>query len=276
MPQDSEYLLGANEAELHRLRFQHRVWGPVTNGFFDRLDVGEGWKCLDVGAGPGFVSLDLRERVGQRGEVTALDPSRYFLEALAGEVARRGWTNVRLVPATVEGANLPAGYYDLVYARWVISFVPDPQTFIDRIVTALRPGGVIAVQDYYYEGLSLHPRGGPWDRMADIVRAFYRSGGGDPYISARLPPLFNQLGLELIDFLPHTLAGGPTSDVFEWAQQFFDTHTPLMVERGIITRQECNALLDDWQAHRNNPDALLFSPIVVNVAARLRPEVKKN
>jgi ubiquinone/menaquinone biosynthesis C-methylase UbiE len=70
----SEYLLGINHEELERLRFQHSVWSAVTGSFFDRLHVRPGWKCLDVGAGPGFVSMDLQERVGEDGEVTALEP----------------------------------------------------------------------------------------------------------------------------------------------------------------------------------------------------------
>ena len=69
-----DYLLGINQTELERLRFQHGVWSSVTNKLFDRIGVKQGWKCLDVGAGPGFVAMDLRERVGESGGVTALEP----------------------------------------------------------------------------------------------------------------------------------------------------------------------------------------------------------
>ena len=80
MPQSNNhgsYLLGVNQQELERLQFQHGVWGHVTKKFLGRLNVGNGWRCLDVGAGPGLVSMDLRELVGQTGEVTALDPSQF-------------------------------------------------------------------------------------------------------------------------------------------------------------------------------------------------------
>jgi len=263
------YLLGVNQAELERLRFQHTVWGPITNRFFDRIGVAEGWKCLDVGAGPGVVTLDLRARVGESGEVTALEPAQYFLDVLAQESRQRGWTNIKLIHATAEEATLPEKYFDLIFARWVVSFVPDLDRFVRRLLEALRPGGVIAFQDYYYEGLSLFPHGGPWDRMADIVRAYFRSGGGDPYAAGKLPALFRQHGLRLVEFMPTCLSGGPTSDVFRWAGQFFTLHTPRMAELGIIPRDEAEALLADWEAHARNPDALFFSPLVVDVAAVL-------
>ncbi|HZV12664.1 MAG TPA: SAM-dependent methyltransferase, partial [Candidatus Kapabacteria bacterium] len=72
---DKEYLLGINQTELERLQFQHGVWKKVTGGFLDRLGVQKGWKCLDAGAGPGFVSLDILERIGSNGEITLVEPS---------------------------------------------------------------------------------------------------------------------------------------------------------------------------------------------------------
>jgi SAM-dependent methyltransferase len=265
------YLLGVNQTELERLQFQHTVWGPVTRKFLERLRVQHGWKCLDVGSGPGLVSVDLRNLVGETGEVVALEPSAFYLNWFRELVASKEWTNVTLIRGTAEDAPLPDRYYDLIFVRWVIAFVPDPEKFLARLVASLRVGGIIALQDYYYEGLSLFPRGGAWDRMADVVRAYYRSGGGDAYVTGRLPILFRKVGLELIDFTPTCLAGGPKSGVMEWAHRFFSTHTQMMVEKGIIPQKEVDAILADWNAHRQNPDALFFSPLVVDVAGILRP-----
>lgn len=268
-PTNSDYLLGINHEELERLRFQHSVWSGVTNNFFNRLKIGGGLKCLDVGAGPGFVSMDLRERVGDNGEVTALEPSKMFLDWFQHHSQEIGWTNVKYINATVEGAELPQRHYDFIFARWVIAFVPEAEIFLTKLVSALRPGGIIAIQDYYYEGLSLFPRGGAFDRMADVVRAYYRSGGGDPYATGRIPALFRKLGLRTIDFTPHSLAGGPDSGIMEWAHRFFTVHTQHMVDKNLITQKEGDAMVADWLAHRNNPDALFFSPIVVDVAGIL-------
>ncbi|MBM4160834.1 MAG: methyltransferase domain-containing protein [Ignavibacteria bacterium] len=266
----SDYLLGVNQRELERLQFQHSVWGPVTRRFFERLGAGKGWKCLDVGAGPGFVSNDLRQLVGQEGEVTALEPSELYLNWFKDSVSKKGWTNVKFVRGTAEQAPLPSRYFDLVFARWVIAFVPDPDLFLSRLVASMRVGGIIAFQDYYYEGLSLFPCGGAWDRMPDVVRAYYRSGEGDAFITGRLPAMFANHGLKLIDFTPTCLAGGPGSPVMEWAHQFFSIHTQHMVEKGIITQDEADALQSDWEAHRRNPNALFFSPLVVDVGGLLQ------
>lgn len=263
-----EYLLGVNQTELDRLRFQHSVWAPVTNAFLERLQVGKGWTCLDVGGGPGFVAMDLREIVGEAGDVTVLEPSRFYLDWFNKVVAEKRWRNVTSIPGIVEEADLPEGRYDLVFVRWVIAFVADPEAFLVRLTRSLRPDGIIAVQDYYYEGLSLFPHGGPFDAMPAAVKAYYNSVGGDPYVTGRLPALFRKHGLDLVDFSPHSLAGGPQSGIMEWAHRFFTVHAHTMATKGIITEAQAHAMLNDWNLHRDNPDALFFSPIVVDVAGK--------
>ena len=263
-----EYLLGVNKSEFERLRFQHGVWKENTDSFLDRIDIKKGWKCLDVGAGPGFVSMDLRHRVGERGEVTALEPSDFYLEWLAKESKRRRWKNIRALKGTAETAPLPKNYYNLVFVRWVIAFVPDPARFLIPLVAALKPGGTIALMDYWYEGLSLYPQGGAFDKAPEAVRKYYRSGGGDPYVTGKLPELLRAQGLTVTDFTPTQIAGGPDSDIIEWAHRFFVPHLPIMVEKGNVSKDEAEAILQDWLAHRKNPNTMFFTPIVVHVAGR--------
>ena len=265
---DEEYLLGVNDTELDRLRFQHSVWGPVTRDFLKRLGVKPGWKCLDAGSGPGFVTVDLRELVGPTGEVTALEISPFYVEQARKEAAAKGYKDIRFLQGKVEDIALPPDHFDLVFSRWVLSFAPDPEQFLLPLMRSLRPGGILAVQDYYYEGLSLWPTGGAFDKMADVVRKYYIEARGDPYVTGKLPELFRKHGLVLVEFSPHILAGGPESPIMEWAHRFFTTHTGAMVEKGATDQQTADAMVADWHAHRANPDALFFSPVVVDVAGR--------
>jgi hypothetical protein len=51
--------------------------------------------------------------------------------------------------------------------------------------------------------------------------------------------------------------------------RLFVPHFPLMARKGLVSAAECDAMLADWHAHRADPDALFFTPIVVDLAARL-------
>ena len=178
-----EYLLGDGDAELDRLKFQQRVWGPVTRRFFERLGVGVGWKCLDVGAGPGLVSLDLHDIVGESGEVTALEPSEYYRDTFQKEISLRNCRNIKIVAGTPNDAALPKNYYDLIFVRWVIGFVPNPEGFLLPLIEAVRPGGIIAIQDYVHKGA-------PYSRQVDpgtkCPRQFAR--GGESVVAIRSWP----------------------------------------------------------------------------------------
>jgi SAM-dependent methyltransferase len=265
---DYEYLLGDGDAELNRLKFQHSVWGAVTERFFDRLKVGEGWRCLDVGAGPGLVSIDIRKRVGESGEVVALEPSAFYRERFQGEILRRGWKNVRTKEGTSFDAQLPREHFDLIFIRWVIGFVPDPKSFLQPLIACLRPNGIIAIQDYVHEGCAMFPNGGAWDLFPDAMRKWWRVGGGDPYVGIKLPAVMRELGLLVIEYRPNTLSGGPESPVMEWIGRFQNSQLGVMVEKGLITQSQADAIERDWRGHQQNPDAIFFSPFVMDVAGR--------
>ncbi len=265
---NKDYLLGANDSELQRLQFQHNVWKGITDKFFDRLNLKQGIKILDAGAGPGFVSFDLLERTGSKSEITILEPSKLFFEHAGNYIKENGITNFKFINEIVENTELPDEYYDLIFARWVIAFVPDAEIFLSKLIKALAPGGIIAIQDYAYEGISLYPRGGAFEGIPDAVRKYYRSNGGDPYVTTKIPAIFRKFGMELIDFTPNCLAGEPQSGVYEWANKFFSTHIQHMADKEIISQKEADEMLADWVEHRNNPDAIFFSPIVVDAAGR--------
>ena len=267
-PRPPEYVLGANEKELARLTLQQEVWGHVTEAFFDRLRIARGWRCLDIGCGPGLLVESLRSRVGPEGHVDALDESPVWQEHLARLSRERGWKNVRLVESRLEDANLEAGSYDLILCRWVLSFLPGLSGLAKGLASLLAPGGVLAVEDYNHEGISVFPESDGLKAVVRATRALWASKGGDMWIAGRLPGAFRAAGLELIDYTPTVLAGGPTSGVFRWADAFFPLHSANMVRLGLLSQAERDSYLKEWAERLGDPDAVFFSPILVDVAGR--------
>ncbi|MEO6694973.1 MAG: class I SAM-dependent methyltransferase, partial [Ignavibacteria bacterium] len=224
MSQNSEYILGVNQTELERLQFQHSVWKKVTDNFFDRINIQMGWKCLDVGSGPGLVSADLRQRVGDEGEITALEPSELYLSHFKETCETNNWNNIKFLQGNLEETDLENEYYDFIFLRWVIDFVPSPEEFLLKLFASLKKGGVIAIEDYAYEGITLYPIGGSFDNITEAVRAYWKQGGGDPDFTVKIPAIFKKNKIQLKDFTPVILAGDADSDVIEWAHRFFTVH----------------------------------------------------
>ena len=83
------YLLGDAPTEAERLRFQAKLWDPVTHDLFDRVGLRRGWRVLEIGPGHGSLHMELRKRV--HGPVDAVEPSARFRERLARAKTRDGF-----------------------------------------------------------------------------------------------------------------------------------------------------------------------------------------
>lgn len=263
----TEYLLGCSDHELARLALQQEVWSAATESFLDALHLRPGARALDVGCGPGFVVPALRARVGARGHVTAVDESQRWIEHLRGVCERERWTNVRVVRARVQELDFEPGSFDLVFMRWVLSFLPDHERVVARLASLLSPGGVFALMDYNHEGVSLFPESEGFRAAVRATRSYYTESGGDPWIIGGIRRTFRAAGLEPTVFAPFVVAGPPSSLAFRWADAFFPHHLPAMVDKGHLTVEEERRFQREWAERRADPDALFFSPIVVGAAA---------
>ena len=115
MSSNQDYILGINQTELERLEFQNNVWKKMTDDFLERIKIEKNWKCLDAGAGPGFVSANLRNLVGDSGEVTALEPSQIYLDHFRNYCSNKNWDNIKFIQGNVEDTDLEKEYYDFIF-----------------------------------------------------------------------------------------------------------------------------------------------------------------
>lgn len=262
-----DYVLGTSDHELARLTLQQEVWGAATASFLDRLGLRPGARALDVGCGPGLVTALLRERVGSTGRVLAIDPSERWVEHVRVRARAEGWREVEVR----QGTALELGTedaFDVVFLRWVLSFLPERERVVASLAQRLAPGGRLAVMDYNHEGVSLFPRSAGFDAVIRATRALYARGGGDTWVMGTIHALFRAAGLEPCALEPWVIAGGPGSPAFRWADAFFPYHSRNMVEQGVLTADERALFLREWEERKADPDTLFFSPIVVGAAGR--------
>jgi SAM-dependent methyltransferase len=181
-PGMTEYLLsqrGAPELERSRLQLLAQVHDPLTVHQLDAIGVGEGWRCLDVGAGGGAVTRILAERVGSTGSVLAVDLDTSLLEPLADE-------RIEVRRHDLVGEPLPAGAFDLVHARLLLVHLPSRLAALQRLARAARPGGWIAVIDPDFTTVAVSPTSLAWQRTWSAFNDAVIDGGWDSRYGARL------------------------------------------------------------------------------------------
>jgi SAM-dependent methyltransferase len=146
---DAAYLLdNAGREAPARFAALSAMFDPGTIRHLEERGVTRGWECLEVGGGGGSIAAWLGERVGPTGRVVVTDIDPRFLEALK-------LPNVEVRRHDIARNHLPEAAFDLVHARLVLVHLPDKEKILERLVSALKPGGWFI--DEEFDSLSVPP-----------------------------------------------------------------------------------------------------------------------
>lgn len=125
------------------------VFGPTLHAgrlqALQRMSMSNGERVLEVGVGTG-INLSLYPRESQ---VTGIDLSDSMLEKAYERVAKNALRNVRLLQMDATSLVFPDDSFDIVYAPYLISVVPDPVTVAREMRRVCRPGGRIIILNHF-------------------------------------------------------------------------------------------------------------------------------
>ena len=113
------------------------------------LGIRTGDTVVDLGTGPGYMLPWLSRAVGPSGKVIAEDIQQDFLDDARARARSEGLTNVAFVLGTPQDPRLPEHSADLVMVLDAYHHFDYPQPMLAGIAKALRPGGRLAIVDYY-------------------------------------------------------------------------------------------------------------------------------
>lgn len=155
------------------------------------------WRALDIGCGPGTITVGLAARMAY-GSVLGIDMNAAQVER-ARELAReRGTANATFEVATLETLSLPASSFDLVFAHAVFEHVGDPVAVLRRLFPLLRPGGMIALRSPEWGGLVVHPDGAAIERALAAYERLQQGNGGDLRAGRKLGGWLEEAGFAAI------------------------------------------------------------------------------
>ncbi|MBL8762881.1 MAG: methyltransferase domain-containing protein [Phycisphaerae bacterium] len=271
--ESSEYVLGTGSDELARLGLQHQLWSAAAHELWERASVAQGSHVLDIGCGPGHAAMDLAQIVGETGLVIGIDESARFLKALHDEAASRKLQNVQRVLGDVQDIArvLPdyAASIDVAYARWVFCFLSRPEDVVAGVARLLKPGGRLAIQDYFnYEfSMALAPRRESFHKVVSAVASSWRARGGDPDIVGRLPALLAKHGLKVTHLAARSRIARPGEMMWSWPETFFLGFTTRLVESGHLAQEDAARFRQDWAEASSDRSNFCLLPTVFDLIA---------
>jgi ubiquinone/menaquinone biosynthesis C-methylase UbiE len=119
------------------------------------LGLPKGATVADIGAGNGYITWRLAERVGPTGKVFAVDIQSEMLEMLRRNMQQRKLKNVETVLSAYDDPKLPANAIDLVILVDVYHEFSEPQRMLRRIRESLKPDGRLVLLEYRGEDPSV-------------------------------------------------------------------------------------------------------------------------
>ena len=128
-------------------RFVGRYGAALAAGLIGLAGVRPGMRVLDVGCGPGALTVQLDDRVGANGHVAAVEPSEGFAAACRERVPA---ADVRVAPA--EALPFPDGSFDAALCQLVVNFMADAEAGVREMARVVRPGGAVAACVWDYAG----------------------------------------------------------------------------------------------------------------------------
>lgn len=251
----SGYLLdnGAREAPA-RFAVLSALFDPGTIRHLEERGVGRGWHCLEVGGGSGSIASWLADRVGPAGRVLATDIDPRFLEPL-------NLPNLEVRRHDIVTDPLPEAAFDLVHARLVLMHLPERETALARMISALKPGGWLVDEEYDSSSMSPDPAVSPGEVLLETQVAMMRlleDGGVDRGYGRQLFGRLRAHGLVSI---------GGEAKAFMWqrgspgaalVRATYELLRPAMIDGQYITPQQ----FEEDIARIDDPDFVMPSPIL--------------
>jgi ubiquinone/menaquinone biosynthesis C-methylase UbiE len=132
--------------------FDNRVVSRLSGVemLLDHAGVRDGMRVLDAGCGPGRLTIPAARRVGETGEVVALDVQEGMLERVRRNAARASVRNVRTVKAALGQRTLSAEGahgFDRILLVTVLGEIPDAGAALKELYAVLKPDGQLSITE---------------------------------------------------------------------------------------------------------------------------------
>jgi SAM-dependent methyltransferase len=144
-----------------------------------------GLSLLDVGCGPGNLTVDLAARVAP-GAVVGVDRSEPVLDLARAEAAQAGATSVTFQAADAYALPFADGTFDVTHAHQVLQHLADPVAALRELRRVTKPGGVVAVRDADYSGMTWYPPSPTLDEWSALYHEVTQANGAEADAGRRL------------------------------------------------------------------------------------------
>ncbi|MFE6966369.1 methyltransferase domain-containing protein [Agromyces sp. NPDC057679] len=223
-----------------------------------------GADVLDVGSGPGTITLDLARRV-RPGRVHGIDASAEVVAHATGLAESEGVRNVEFTVGDAYALDEPDDRYDVVHAHQVLQHLARPVDALCEFRRVLKPGGLLAVRDVDYGGVIWSPDSAGLTRWLELYHDVHEWNGGDPRAGRHLKRWVREAGFGDITASGTTWVFASALEREWWGGSWAERATESQfaahaIESGHSNPEELRAIAQAWRDWAADADGWLLMP----------------
>lgn len=155
------------------------LYNPTTQHFLHIAGLKSGFSVLDIGCGSGIMTCWMAEQVGDNGLVVGIENDANQLNAAKDRANKLDIKNVKFELCSAYDIEQLKQQFDLVYCRFVLHHLHDPDKIIEKIYQVLKPAGIYAAEEGIVNYAFSYPYSSAWGHE-----------------SSRLPPVWTDVPAE--------------------------------------------------------------------------------
>ncbi|GAA0577248.1 methyltransferase domain-containing protein [Kribbella sandramycini] len=232
-----------------RVNYARRT-AETQAAFFTR-HLRPGISLLDLGCGPGSITIGLAERV-HPGPTTGFDlnpalpdgADHSAVELVAGDVTK--------------GLPFEDDSFDAVFCSALLQHVPEPLAVLREVRRVTRPGAVVGLVDADWDGQLLHPANPLLEASFEVLRRL--RAGTSPYVGKQLRALLTEAGFVNCESYARVVHHGTADEVAgvgAFTAGLMSGQRELIVDQQIATGAEVDEMEQAWLTWSTDPGSFL-------------------
>jgi SAM-dependent methyltransferase len=260
-----EYALATGSDAAYRLQILHKLYGPGSRRVLVEAGLRRGMRVADLGCGVGMVTALLAKLVGPQGLVVGVDASGEQIGEARARLKPAG-SRVVLAAASATDTGLPEATFDLVYCRFLLLHLTEPELALAEMFRLLKPGGVLVCEDGDLTTAGSEPAS-QLGAFADLWGRLGPHRGLDYTLGRRLLHLVLAAGFPApeVTFNQPAIARGETKRLLELSVA---EAGPAFVAAGLISASDLENTLAEMRRANADETVLAVMPRMAQVWAK--------
>jgi SAM-dependent methyltransferase len=184
------------------------------------------------------------------------------------EIAKRALQNVEMIQADALDTGLEKSSFDLVHERLVMINVSARDVFLREMLSFLKPGGAVALEDVDNVAWLCQPAHPSWDALLNAFHAVFHAAGGDGFVGRRLPGLLSFAGAEN-EQVKVTVETPPVGDYRrKLLLSLIDSVREKVTATGLMSTPELDEHRSALRRHLDDPETVVIDKLLVQCWGR--------